>query len=743
MIDVTRIAALEQHLGLAADPALAALRGQLAAATSATVSAATEAYRAKLVEMLGGEAAARARFAAVATKPLEQLQPLATQVAPLVQQAIAARRDLDGAVRIGPAVAELAATPAAVAGGRIIALLPIDSLGLEFDAGALRAAGSGYLREREAGGVLAGDLGAVKVTVAAILTFDDPLSVFALLRAEFRPTGIQLGLGFSLDAVGGIVGVNRRADIDEIRRRLGDGSATEALFGGSTSASGIRTTLTALTAMFPAAPGHVVVGPTFRIGWLNTAGSSLVKLDVGVILVLPEASVLLPGRAVLEVAGPGAPLVHLRADMLGVVDVPAKRITVDAVLVDSQVLGVFRIGGTAAAFLAWGDQPASVLTVGGFFPGFDPAPAQIPPQKRISLALSSPLPGLRLSAEGYAAATAGTLQFGGSLTAGYDIEIAAIRGTVHGDALIQLSPLYAEIRVGGKVAIEALGQELLSVGCHGRIVGPGPLLLTLTATATILWTDVGGTAHFPLSESGGADLSPADLVVDTVRRELDSASNAIPEAGEDPHVVRRRPVVPPELPLAAPFGGLVWRQDRFPLGSPIEKADGRRLVAPAMITIAPPAGAGVHEESLATAMYLDLTTDEALSLGPYQRHHVGYRMPVVMRSSPTAVTTTSDFVELRLPDIPPLFLPLTKMTTTMAVSAAMKAAAGAPALLATDAAPTTTLSEPTWVIADDAGMTANGRDGPRESSPAVAMSLAHADPALTAMPSAAFAGVGL
>ena len=48
---------------------------------------------------------------------------------------------------------------------------------------------------------------------------------------------------------------------------------------------------------------------------------------------------LLPGRAVLEVPGPGTPLVHLRADMLGVVDVPGKRITVDAALVDSQVLG--------------------------------------------------------------------------------------------------------------------------------------------------------------------------------------------------------------------------------------------------------------------------------------------------------------------------------------------------------------------------------------------------------------------
>ena len=434
---------------------------------------------------------------------------------------------------------------------------------------------------------------------------------------------------------------------------------------------------------------------------------------------------------------------HLRADMLGVVDVPGKRITIDAALVDSQVLGVFRIGGTAAAFLAWGDQPASVLTVGGFFPGFDPAPAQIPPQKRISLSLSSPLPGLRLSAEGYAAATAGTLQFGGSITAGYDIGIAAIRGSVYGDALIQLSPLYAEIRVGGKVAIEALGQDLLSVECHGTVTGPGPLTLTLTATATILWTDVGGTAQFTLSGAGGADLAPADVIADVVQRELDSPSNATPEAGGDTQVVRRRPAVAPGLPMAAPFGAIVWRQDRFPLGSPIEKADGRRLVAPAMVVIDPPPGAGVHEEPLATAMHLDLTTDESLALGPYQRRHVGYRIPVVVTKSQTVVETTSDFVELRLPDIPPIFTPLTMMTTIGAVSAAMKAAAGAPTLLATHAPPVTTVLEQTWIVADDAGMTDDGRDGPLETSPAVALSLAHADAAVTATTSVAFAGVGL
>ena len=746
MADTARLQELERRLALAANQQLGDLRAQVEAAGREQVRAAVEAYRAKLVELLGGAAAARARLAQVAAEPIREigLGFLADAARPFVEQALEARRELEAALRVGPVTLDLGAVAASVAGGRVVGLLPIDSLHLDFNAGALRASGSGFLRENEAGGLLSGNLGVAKVTVAGLIAqHDGLLGVLALLRAEFRPTGIQLGLGFSLDSIGGIVGVHRTADVDELRRRLVDGSATEALFGGSTTASGVRATLETLAAVFPVARDRVVVGPTFRLGWLNVGGTSLVHLDLGVILTLPDARVLLPGRAVLEVAGPGTPLVHLRADMLGVVDVPGKRLTIDAALVDSQVLGSFRIGGTAAAYLTWGDQPVAVLTVGGFFPGFDPAPAQIAPQQRISLSLTSPLPGLRLSAEGYAAAAAGTLQFGGSITAGYDIGIAAIRGSVYGDAIIQLSPLYAEVRVGGGVAIEALGVDLLEVNCHGTLTGPGPLTLTLTATAKILWEEVGGTARFTLSSEGGADLAPADLIADVVKRELNRSSNAMPEEGGDPQVVPRRPASPPALPLVPARGGVVWRQDRFPLGVPVEKADGRKLAAPATVHLDPPAGGSMHEEPLATAMFLDLTTAEVLALGPYQRNHVGYRIPVVQTRSASAVTASSDFVELRLPTIPPVFMPLTAMLATSAVSRAMRSAAGGPALQATAAAAVTAVDESVWVVADDGGGFTDPGDGGLHASPASALMLTHADAARTSMPSAAFAEVAL
>ena len=51
----------------------------------------------------------------------------------------------------------------------------------------------------------------------------------AVLGIRFRP-GIQLGFGFELTGVGGLVGYHRRADPDALRARLGSGAAGDVLF---------------------------------------------------------------------------------------------------------------------------------------------------------------------------------------------------------------------------------------------------------------------------------------------------------------------------------------------------------------------------------------------------------------------------------------------------------------------------------------------------------------------------------
>lgn len=661
-----------------------------------------DAYRRTLIASLAG---GEADLVALAVSTLDFLAPLRRAAEPVVAAASTARRSLDSGVSLGPVVIDLTAPSAAVPKMPLVGHLPIDGLSLAINAGSLQASGTGFLDRGTAGGLLSADLGAVKVVVAALLGDDDgALGLLALLRADFLPAGIQLGLGFSLDSVGGMFGLNRGADVDAFRRALGDGSAMDALFGGAgRSATAMRATLSRLERLFPPSRGEVVVGPTARIGWLNVAGTSLVRLDVGVILVLPRGRVIVPGRAVVDVPGPGVSLVHLRADLLGDLDLAGRRLSLDAALVDSQVLGVFRIGGTGAAFLGWSDPPVVVMTLGGFFPGFDPRPALVPPQRRIALDLTAPLPGLQFSAEGYVAVTTGTLQLGGSLTAAYDYELAAVRGTVGGDALVQLAPLWFTATFAGKAAVEAFGEEVAEVRCTATVTGPGPLTLSVSASTTILWQDVGGTIDFVLSRSGGADRAPADTLAAALRRELRAVDNFTCEAGSDP-LVRRATGLPPstKTPLVDPVGALVWRQDQFPLDAPVTKADGRILPHPARVTVV---AAGSDEkvwQRLTTSAFVDLADSAKLSAPAFERHEVGFRIPVTTEQSPTRTTQSSELQTVTVPVRSPVGS-LVFLGHPVGLSTAMSRALGQPLLLTPRLPVATTVADDEWVLLDEAG----------------------------------------
>ena len=67
------------------------------------------------------------------------------------------------------------------------------------------------------GGTLELPLGPVQVSVTAVVAvIDGEPSFLAIMGAQFLPP-IQLSFGFSLDRIGGIVGVNRRADTEALR----------------------------------------------------------------------------------------------------------------------------------------------------------------------------------------------------------------------------------------------------------------------------------------------------------------------------------------------------------------------------------------------------------------------------------------------------------------------------------------------------------------------------------------------
>ncbi len=80
------------------------------------------------------------------------------------------------------------------------------------------------------GGTLELPLGPVQISATAVVAvIDGEPSFLAIMGAAFLPP-IQLSFGFSLDRVGGIVGVNRRADTDALREAQRTGTAGDVLF---------------------------------------------------------------------------------------------------------------------------------------------------------------------------------------------------------------------------------------------------------------------------------------------------------------------------------------------------------------------------------------------------------------------------------------------------------------------------------------------------------------------------------
>ena len=112
-------------------------------------------------------------------------------------------------------------------------LLP-EALGLQLDAGVI--SGGGFVK-RQAGPPerYAGAL-ALRLTTFGVVAFglfertpSGRIAFVVVLGIRFFP-GIQLGFGFTLTGVGGLIGINRRADVDALRERLVSGAAGHVLF---------------------------------------------------------------------------------------------------------------------------------------------------------------------------------------------------------------------------------------------------------------------------------------------------------------------------------------------------------------------------------------------------------------------------------------------------------------------------------------------------------------------------------
>jgi hypothetical protein len=321
--------------------------------------------------------------------------------------------------------------------------------------------------------------------------------------------------------------------------------------------------------------------------------------------------------------------VQLNLDAVGVFDFSGGTVALDAVLVDSKLVGRFPLTG-AAAFRRVPGVSGFALSVGGFHPRFTPPPG-FPALPRVTVALTTG-DNPKLIVQGYLAVTANTLQFGANASlyaaaCGFSIE-----GYVGFDVLIQFVPPHflAEFRAG--VQLKRGSTNLFKVAVEGLLEGPFPLRVGGKATFEILWWDV--TVSFDKTLIKGDDIQPEIPAVD--------AESEVVAALKDPRSWSA------ELPDAAALMVTLRRDDRPDeiLVHPIGTVQAEQGVAPLNLTRdidrlgeARPSGARrfevrsvdfggsttkrpVHNE-FARGQLFDMTDDERLTAPSFEQMESG------------------------------------------------------------------------------------------------------------------------
>ncbi|HZC98816.1 MAG TPA: DUF6603 domain-containing protein [Actinomycetes bacterium] len=505
-------------------------------------------------------------------------------------------------------------------------------LGLVVDAGPVT--GGGFLffdpKKEQYTGALQLEFSGIALKAVGLLTTRLPggasgFSLLVIVSAEFTP--MQLGLGFTLTGVGGLLGINRVVAVEPLRAGLKSGTLAAILFPAD-PVSHAQQLVATLSTVFPAAAGRHVFGPMARIEW---GTPTLLTIDICLVLELPAPERLIVlGRLRAVLPDEDAAVVRLQMDVLGVIDFDRREAAADATLVDSR-LASFPLTGAMAMRLSWDASPAFLLAVGGFNPRFLPPPG-FPRLDRIAVALATgDNPRLRL--EAYLALTSNTVQFGARL----DLSVTAGPFTVAGflsfDALVQPRPLSFVVDIAGALAVRAGGHTILSVTLQLALSGPEPWRARGRASFSILFFDVSVSFDVTIGREPPPALPETVQVAPLLLAALGdvrSWSAQLPVGGEA--LVTLRALAPARQVLAHPLGILRVRQRVVPLERTLDRFGsdvpaGARLFRIAGATLG---GAAAQTEPLedlfAPAQFSALSDDQKLSQPSFVPMRSGVRV---------------------------------------------------------------------------------------------------------------------
>lgn len=518
---------------------------------------------------------------------------------------------------------------------------PPNGVGLSIDVGIVK--GGGYLyfdfdKEEYAGALELMFSGIVTVKAIGLITtrMPDGFSLLIIVSAEFG-TPFQLGFGFTLNAVGGLLGLNRTMELEVIAAGVRTGSINSVMFPDNIIENAPRI-ISDLRQFFPPAQDVFLIGPMAKLGW---GTPTLVSASLGIIVEIPPGNIAILG--VLKVALPDedAALIIIQVSFIGALEMDKQRLWFYASLYDSRVI-FLTIDGDMGLLIAWGNDANFVISVGGFHPSFKPPPLPFPNPNRIAINILNTL-FARIRVEGYFAVTSNTVQFGAKAEVYFGLSAFNISGHVGFDALFQFSPFYFIITISASFDVKVFGVGLFGVHMRGELEGTSPWHIEGEGSISVLFWDI----DVPFSHTWGEDENttlPAIDIMPLITAEFEKLDNWTAEVpASNQLLVSLRKIESGEALILHPVGILRVNQRAIPLDLDLDKVgnqkpqDAKRLTVEVIDTGL--AKVADTKEQFATAQYKNLSDANKLSAPSYEKQNAGIELSVSNQQpkSPAAV----------------------------------------------------------------------------------------------------------
>lgn len=609
------------------------------------------------------------------------------------------------------AVPGTAVPPALGAVDVAVQFAPPTGVGVRIDAGVVT--GGGFLTHSgtEYGGSLELAISDVMLKAYGLVQTQLPgrrtgYSLIAVISTEFSPP-VELPFGFTLEGVGGLIGINRTIDEDAVRSALWAHHFDGLLFPADPVTAAPQL-MAALDSYFPGAPGRYLFGPLAKLGW-----GGLVDGEVALLLELPEPVKLLLVGEIQALVPSAEPQLRLHVSFAGGIDFGKKLAFFDASLHDSSIT-TYPISGDLAFRYGWGSGGTLALALGGFNPHFQPPPG-FPALKRVAIAIGSSV--AQIQAQAYLALTSNTLQFGAraELTAGTGA--FNVHGWLGFDVLCQRDPLAFEFDLSAGIDLRHGTDVLASVHLDGTLSGPSPWHISGEASVSLLFFDI--SVHF---DKTWGDQAPQVFAPDPVPAVLAALRDRSGWRGAPGANVRAivtsagDPAEAGDAVLLDPAGGLRLTQRALPLSLPVTRVAGTPLGRTVQVTIddltvlgAPVTDPTAATEEFAPGQFLDLSDAEQLSLPSFSLMDAGVEVGASATdvgsgtrsrsvATPFEYDTTIDDTQAQRP-APGYVI---AETTLLALNASAQAGAGGLGRYAPPptAAPLIALAPERWVVAD-------------------------------------------